>query len=743
MPAQKGWLFDVYPSRDGMVLWLKTEQGCLRLVDPYWASFYLTGPDAALKACASYLSRQRLPITTEWTERRELLSNRFIPVLQVSTPRLDRFSALVQSAYRFNPELAFYNCDILLPQLYFYEKGLFPLAQCELAYDEAFRLTDFHIFDSPWEIDYLVPSLRFLQLRMEQDANPNHGRTTRLIASVDEREFVFEEEGEELLRGLNALLITHDPDVIVSRYGDSYIIPRLRRLAETHGIPLALNRDAAAGIRGKQAKSFFTYGKIVYRAGAQILHGRWHLDVENSFAVDETGLDGLIELARLTKLPVQRCARTSVGTGVSSMQLDVAFRDGYLIPWRKRLPEAFKTGSELLLTDKGGLVFQPRIGLHEQVCELDFSAMFPSIMVKYNISQETLLCACCPENRVPEIGHNICTKRRGLVARTLAPLLERRSAYKALMKRAVTADERERYNKRQSALKWLGVVSFGYQGYRNARFGRLEGHEAITAYSREALLAAKEIAEAQGYALLHAIVDSMWLQKPGATLQDFEQLAADISRQIGLPILVEGMYNWIAFLPSKRSPKAPVPNRFFGRFLNGTIKVRGLEVRRSDTPGFIRRAQGAMLATLSRARTVDECQARVPELLADLRAKVDELRDGRVPLAELAITKHLSQEPGEYKTDTILSEAAKDLASRGVRLSPGEAIQLVIVDSRAKDRVSKAKAYALYDGGLGYDVEKYIELLLKAAESVLWFFGYDYPRLKVLVLSQSNSVSAV
>ncbi len=26
MRAQKGWLFDVYPSRDGMALWLKTER---------------------------------------------------------------------------------------------------------------------------------------------------------------------------------------------------------------------------------------------------------------------------------------------------------------------------------------------------------------------------------------------------------------------------------------------------------------------------------------------------------------------------------------------------------------------------------------------------------------------------------------------------------------------------------------------------------------------------------------------
>ncbi|WP_133174674.1 DNA polymerase domain-containing protein [Candidatus Methylomirabilis limnetica] len=738
MRTQKGWLFDLYPSRDGMVLWLKTEQECLRLVDTYWASFYLAGPDAALKACVSYMLRQRLPITTEWTERRELLSNRFIPVLKVSTSRLDRFSAFVQLAYRFNPELTFYNCDILLPQRYLYETGLFPLAQCELTYDESLRLKEIQLLDSPWAVNYPIPPLRFLQLRMEHEANPSHARTTRLIASVDDREFVFEAEGAELLRSLNSLLQKYDPDVILSRYGDSYILPRLRRMADTCGIPLDFNRDGAAGMTSKQARSFFTYGRIVYQAGAQILHGRWHLDIANSFVVKETGLDGLMELARVTKLPVQRCARTSPGTGVSSMQLDVAFQDGYLIPWRKRMPEDFKTGSELLLTDKGGLVFQPQIGLYEQVCELDFSSMFPSIMVKYNISQETLRCACCPENRVPEIGHHICTKRRGLVPRTLEPVLTRRRAYKLLMRQAVTADERELYNKRQSALKWLGLVSFGYQGYRNARFGRLEGHEAVTAYARETLLAAKEIAEAQGYSLIHAIVDSMWLKKAGATREDYERLAADISRQTGLSMAIEGVYHWIAFLPSRVSPKAPVPNRYFGCFVDGTLKVRGLEVRRSDTPGFVRSAQAAMLKTLSQARTYDECTARVPELLDELRVRVDALRSGGVPLAELAISRHLSLVPVAYKTDTILSEAAKDLASRGVHLSAGETIQLVIVDSKANDHVSKAKAYGFYDGSLGYDVEKYTELTLKAAESVLWFLGYDYARLKALISGERN-----
>ena len=140
-----------------------------------------------------------------------------------------------------------------------------------------------------------------------------------------------------------------------------------------------------------------------------------------------------------------------------------------------------------------------------------------------------------------------------------------------------------------------------------------------------------------------------------------------------------------------------------------------------------------MLRTLSQARTSDECQARVPDLLDELRARIEALRSGRVPLAELAISRHLSREPRAYKTDTILSEAAKDLASREVHLSAGETIQLVIVDSKANDHVSKAKAYGFYDGSMGYDVEKYTELLLKAAESVLWFFGYDYNRLRALM----------
>jgi DNA polymerase elongation subunit (family B) len=68
---------------------------------------------------------------------------------------------------------------------------------------------------------------------------------------------------------------------------------------------------------------------------------------------------------------------------------------------------------------------------------------------------------------------------------------------------------------RRDVLKWLLVCCFGYTGYKNARFGKIEAHEAINAMAREKLLVAKEAAEARGFRVLHALVDSIYVQKTG------------------------------------------------------------------------------------------------------------------------------------------------------------------------------------------------------------------------------------
>src|SRR4029079_14889437 len=134
-------------------------------------------------------------------------------------------------------------------------------------------------------------------------------------------------------------------------------------------------------VAGNASRSFYTYGRTIYQGGAQYLFGRWHLDMLHSFTLGQAGLDGLFEIARIAKLPVQRAARCTIGTSLSSMQLDIAEQDGVLIPLHKQQTEDFRDGMSLLAADKGGLVYTPEIGRHENVGEIDFVSMYPAIMV--------------------------------------------------------------------------------------------------------------------------------------------------------------------------------------------------------------------------------------------------------------------------------------------------------------------------------------------------------------------------
>jgi hypothetical protein len=56
-------------------------------------------------------------------------------------------------------------------------------------------------------------------------------------------------------------------------------------------------------------------------------------------------------------------------------------------------------------------------------------------------------------------------------------------------------------------------------------------------------------------------------------------------RRCGCPLGLEGVYKWLRFCPSKTDPLSGVPNRYFGAFTNGELKIRGLALRRRDTPG--------------------------------------------------------------------------------------------------------------------------------------------------------------
>src|SRR5437879_5835316 len=232
------------------------------------------------------------------------------------------------------------------------------------------------------------------------------------------------------------------------------------RTAKASGlcVSLQLGRDPDR-FAGVKAKSYFTYGKIVYKPGQYILRGRLHLD-RGHFAFRESDFAGLAELSRLSTLTPQEQARLTPGTAFSAMQVNQAYHDGCLVVWKKNRPEDFKDAENLLRGDRGGFTFEPEVGVHAGLYELDFSSLYPSIMVKYNISAETLDCACCPTDglAVPELRYHLCTRRVGIVGRVLKPLIERRRYYKKMKKEP--GPLQDVYTGRDTILKWTLVTCF-------------------------------------------------------------------------------------------------------------------------------------------------------------------------------------------------------------------------------------------------------------------------------------------
>jgi len=338
----------------------------------------------------------------------------------------------------------------------------------------------------------------------------------------------------------------------------------------------------------------------------------------------------------------------------------------------------------------------------------------------------------------PELEAIADTQRLGLIPQTLAPLLKKRIALKLSLPSLPAWDPRRNaYKARSSAHKWLLVTCFGYLGYKNARFGRIEAHEAVTAYGREALLRAKEAAEDLGFTVLHMYVDGLWIKKEGASrVGDFQPVLDEIVERTGLPIALDGIYRWVAFLPSRLNEKVPVANRYFGVFQDGSLKVRGIEARRRDTPLFIAETQMELLELLAQAPEAAALPGCLPVAIRMLRRKLAALRGGRVPLEKLLVSQKLSRSLQEYRSPSPAAISAAQLESAGKTVRPGQRVRFLYIFGKpgvyAWDLPEPPRRNTI-------NTPLYAELLIRAARTVLEAQGIDEEKLRAWLNSPAGA----
>ena len=690
MDERSGWLIDLYASTGGLTLWLLCDDGprlCLHY--SFSITFYAAGDFSDLRRAWFFLKTH--PVDLARARRTDLfLGERDVLAITVRQPA--HLPELFRELAQAFPMLDYYDADIPLPLRFAAQTGVPLLTRCRLTLDGE-RVTAIEALDSAWELDPLPLPLRVLKLSPDED--PAHCPPRRLRVRYERVDFDLDLAPKRaFVIVLESIIHRYDPDLILSEYGDTWLFPWLQKEAPAFNP----NRDPDMGLLTKRATSYFAYGQVVYRSPQTHLFGRWHIDSCSAMMFGEYGLEGALEQGRVTGLGVQEMARKSPGAGITAMQMHTALRRGVLVPVQKQQAEDGKSMLELIGADRGGMIFQPLIGLHRNVAQIDFSSMYPSIMVNFNISPET-------------VGRESAVE--GLVPETLRPLLTKRLALKRMANELDPRDCRVgAYKARAAALKWLLVVCFGYLGYKNARFGKIESHEAVTALSRELLLQAKERAEDLGFTVSHMYVDSLFVHKEGCTCSaDFAPLLEAITAQTGLAIALDGVYKWLIFPPSKRDSRVAVPNRYFGVFRDGEIKARGIALRRHDTPKFIAEAQMEILKVLAK---VDDPRHAVPAAQATLQKQVERLFARRVPVEDLLISCRLSRAVEEYRVLSPAARAARQLMEAGKVVRPGMRIRFVHTYDEGGVRAWGAGEIDAKQ----VDVKAYRRLLIRAAEEV-------------------------
>lgn len=362
---------------------------------------------------------------------------------------------------------------------------------------------------------------------------------------------------------------------------------------------------------------------------------------------------------------------------------------------------------------EGAVVISPKIGMYldQPVSVLDFNSLYPTNMIAYNISPDTLVSIqeLDEDDKVVKrsgksytemrdlksqgyvldeveydtkddkgivVGKTVCTYVQpqkgndmltGVLPKTLEILLAKRKEYKQMMEDP-KYDEAQRsvYNGLQLAYKVVANSVYGQTGSRTSPIRKMCVAACTTAAGRKALYKAKEVVETEfGAEVVYGDTDSIFIKFPTKDLATSIDLGIKAGKRITetcrRPYKIayeKTFYPFILFCRKRyvgmKYEEDPNPKK-------AKRMSMGIVLKRRDNAPIVKDVFGGALDILLARGTVKEAQAFVKTILTDIM-------NNRIALEKFILSKSLRD---DYKNPEQI--AHRVLANRMEARDPGTA----------------------------------------------------------------------
>lgn len=373
----------------------------------------------------------------------------------------------------------------------------------------------------------------------------------------------------------------------------------------------------------------------------------------------------IVVIARIGRLSIDDIARFGVNQWIRGMLYYEHRLNGFLIPRRDELQEKGTASTTAIIKEKkyrGGLVVEPKLGIHFGVVVVDFASLYPSIIKVHNLSYETVNCVhqSCkedPNQKVPGTTHWICKVNRGLTSLLIGSLRDLRvNYYKHLSKnKSITPEERQLYNVVSQAIKVILNASYGVMGAEIFPLYCLPVADATAAIGRVTTTSTIERCKEIGIEVIYGDTDSLFLKNPSSN--KVEEISLWARTRLGVDLEIDKQYRYVVFSELKKN--------YLGVLTDGTVDVKGLTGKKSHTPPFIRNAFYEILSILSKVDSEKDFESAREKIKNIIQENAKGLELKKIPLNDLSFNVMVNKSPEKYGKKMSNNQTAKNIALHG------------------------------------------------------------------------------